>query len=113
VHALRARESALERQNMRLHAAVSHMPQGLCMFDSESHLVVSNSNFAAIYGLPASLVRPGTSFEDIFAYGIARGMQPAGGGDAFLQRHRQRIADCKPGTELLHLADGRTISMMH
>jgi diguanylate cyclase (GGDEF)-like protein len=41
-----------ETQNIRFHAALSSMAQGLLMFDRAGKLVISNRRFAEIFGMP-------------------------------------------------------------
>ena len=58
----RARGERLLRQDYaRFGAALDSMSQGLCLFDADHSLVVSNARFAEMYGLPDDLRRPGTS----------------------------------------------------
>ena len=54
---LREREAELQAQNMRFAAAISHMSQGLVMFDSQTRLVICNQRFLAMYGLEADGIR--------------------------------------------------------
>ena len=49
---VQARKRELERQNIRLEAAVNNISQGLCMFDARGQLVICNEPYARIYGLP-------------------------------------------------------------
>jgi len=62
------RKRELERQNIRLDAAVNNISQGLCMFDPKGRLVICNAPYARIYNLPDDLVRPGTPLEDILGH---------------------------------------------
>ena len=41
-----------ETQNIRFHAALNNMAQGLVMYDRDGKLVVTNRRFAEIYGVP-------------------------------------------------------------
>jgi PAS domain-containing protein len=50
----------LKRANDRFDAAISNMSQGLCLFDVDKKLVISNSRYQEMYRLPDELVRPGT-----------------------------------------------------
>ncbi|MDB5522277.1 MAG: hypothetical protein JWM58_40 [Rhizobium sp.] len=43
---------ALEAQTMRFESALDNMSQGLCMFDTDHRLMVSNPRFAELLGLP-------------------------------------------------------------
>jgi diguanylate cyclase (GGDEF)-like protein len=68
------RKRELERQNIRLEAAVNNISQGLCMFDARRHLVICNEPYARIYGLSEELVRPGTPLDDILGHLFDNGM---------------------------------------
>ncbi len=68
------RKRELERQNIRLDAAVNNISQGLCMFDPSGRLVICNSPYARIYNLGEELVRPGTPLEDILGHLFDTGM---------------------------------------
>src|SRR5690606_36568372 len=50
------RKLELERQNIRLDAAVNNISQGLCMMDAKGRLVICNEPYARIYNLPSSLL---------------------------------------------------------
>jgi PAS domain S-box-containing protein len=68
--------ASLERTNVWFGAALSNMSQGLCMFDAERRLVISNRRFREIYGYPEELVRPGTPLASLLEHssgGLARG----------------------------------------
>lgn len=54
------RKRELERQNIRLDAAVNNISQGLCMYDAKGRLVICNAPYARIYQLPEHLLKPGT-----------------------------------------------------
>ena len=51
--------------------ALNNMVQGLSMFDSDQRLVVCNSRYASIFGIPEHLTRPGTAYSEILAHRIA------------------------------------------
>ena len=55
------KKGELERANLQLDAAVNNMPLGLSMFDAQDRLLVCNKRYADMYGLPGSLMRPGTA----------------------------------------------------
>ena len=86
----REREQELERQKIRLEAAVNNMSQGLCMFDADHRLVICNRNYATLYGLPAELVKPGTSIEQILRHRVEHGIHPAGDRQAYLESRLAR-----------------------
>ena len=68
------RKRELERQNIRLDAAVNNISQGLCMFDPSGRLVICNAPYARIYNLPDDLVRPGTELDHILTHLFKSGM---------------------------------------
>ena len=68
------RKRELERQNIRLDAAVNNISQGLCMFDPSGRLVICNAPYARIYNLGEELVKPGTPLDDILGCLFDTGM---------------------------------------
>ena len=68
------RKRELERQNIRLDAAVNNISQGLCMFDPRGQLVICNAPYARIYNLGEDLVRPGTPLDAILGQLFDTGM---------------------------------------
>jgi signal transduction histidine kinase/ActR/RegA family two-component response regulator len=67
------RQLSLERANVRFDSAIENMSQGLCMFDSDSRLLVSNRRYGEMYELPPELLRIGTPFEEIIAFRAKQG----------------------------------------
>jgi len=63
----------LREANNRFDVAISTMSQGLCLYDSESRLVVVNRRFCEIFRLDPERVRPGIAFPDIVKLSIAVG----------------------------------------
>ena len=76
--ALLAYQRDIEALNQRFEFALEHMSRGLSMFDAERRLIVCNSRYRALYGVPGALARPGTPFEDIMAHRISTGTGRAG-----------------------------------
>jgi diguanylate cyclase (GGDEF)-like protein len=110
---LRQRERADAALAVRLQAAVANMAEGLCMFDAERRLVISNQQYAEIYGLPPQLVMPGTPHAEIVAYRLAHGMEPFEPGSDFEARHEELIKELKPASEIVQLKNGRIIRIAH
>ncbi len=110
---LRRREQAEAADAVRLQAAVANMAEGLSMFDAERRLVISNRQYAEIYGLPPQLVVPGTPHAEIVSYRLAHGMEPFEPGNDFQIRHEQLIREMKPASEIVQLKNGRIIRIAH
>ena len=58
-----ANSAELKRANERFDVAISNMSQGLCLFDADKNLVISNRRYQEMYGLPDELVMPGTPLQ--------------------------------------------------
>jgi PAS domain-containing protein len=86
--ALQRREAQIEREKMRLSAALENMASGLVLFDGEEKLVVCNARYAEMYHLPPELTRPGTPVSAIVAYRLRREDYPVADAEAHL---RQRL----------------------
>ncbi len=72
-NALAAKTRMLARTNAQFDVAISNMLQGLCLFDADKRLVISNSRYQEMYCLPDELVRPGTPLKRILQHYVERG----------------------------------------
>jgi diguanylate cyclase (GGDEF)-like protein len=100
-----AQTAELERTNARFDAAINNMSQGVCLFDADQKVVVSNRRFAEIYRLSLDQVRPGTSLRDILECRRQQGTDYDVSADDFLDgRVRQSL-------KTQELADGRIVSV--
>jgi diguanylate cyclase (GGDEF)-like protein/PAS domain S-box-containing protein len=48
-----------------LNRALESTPAGLCIFDANQRVIISNGHFAAIYGLTKSCIRPGMTLREV------------------------------------------------
>ena len=105
---------ALKEQHRRFDIALNNMAHGLCMFDADMRLIVSNKRYSEMFNLPPDFVRPGISVRDVIAKSHALGNY----------RHRDVTAYelydtyaqmLKAGDVVVHrhLADGRMIKITH
>jgi diguanylate cyclase (GGDEF)-like protein len=92
---------------------INNMSQGLCLFDRDRKLVVSNKRYADIYHLPPELLKPGTSLEEILDHRIRHGNQPLQGVEAYIRRRIELVTNDRQDTDSVELQDGRTIFVMH
>ena len=106
-----ADQAELERE--RLDAAVSNMPIGLCMFDSMQRLIISNKQYAEIYGMPPELTKPGTSLREILEDRIRAGIFNATDPERILQNLIKQVTGERSSLNLIELKDGRTLSIAH
>lgn len=106
------RKLELERQNIRLDAAVNNISIGLCMMDARGRLVICNEPYARIYNLPMDYVRPGTQLEDILGHLFDIGMSASTTREEYIVWRREIIARREYGKSV-HELNGRTILMQH
>lgn len=62
---LRAQEAELRTQNVLFDAALNNMSHGLCMFDSQQRLIVSNQRYLELFEHTAEQVMPGMSIQEL------------------------------------------------
>ncbi len=106
------RKLELERQNIRLDAAVNNISQGLCMMDAKGRLVICNEPYARIYNLPENLLKPGTQLEDILSHLFDMGMSAGSTREEYIAWRREVIARREFGKNI-HELNNRTIMMQH
>ena len=70
---LREKSVALAISNMRFDSALNNISQGLCMFDANQRVLVSNARYAEIYHLPIGAVQPGMSLSEILEIRLRAG----------------------------------------
>jgi PAS domain-containing protein len=61
----RLREAQLTQTNLWFDAALSHMVQGLCVYDHDGQLKIFNSRFAEIYHIPREQLRLNVPFAQV------------------------------------------------
>jgi PAS domain S-box-containing protein len=102
----------LRGQKRRLTVAISHMTQGLCLFDSDERLVFCNQRYVEMYGFPPDIVKPGCTLADILALQVSQGTLSH---DA--EQHRTKVmADMRAGktmNNVLESGSGRFIAVIN
>ncbi|MGX1349426.1 diguanylate cyclase (GGDEF)-like protein [Bradyrhizobium elkanii] len=110
ISALKQQKAELHETNLRLDAALTHMSQGLCLYNSEARLQVANRRFCEIFDISPELVIPGMTMEEVLDLSIAAGNH----GErtvADLLAERERSMAQHDGNYLQHLSDGRIIAI--
>jgi diguanylate cyclase (GGDEF)-like protein/PAS domain S-box-containing protein len=100
------RQIAVEKQ--RLDTAISHMSQGLLLFDSSQQLIICNRRYIEMYGLSRELVKPGCTFRDLLRHRKATGSFH---GD--VERYCDDVlrTNGSSGTVVVDTSDGRLIQV--
>ena len=108
------RKRELERQNIRLDAAVNNISLGLCMFDAKGRLVICNRPYARIYQLTDDLIRPGTPIEDILGHLFDHGFHASSANtrDEYIRWRHAVIARGEYDKAVVEFG-ARTIMMQH
>jgi diguanylate cyclase (GGDEF)-like protein/PAS domain S-box-containing protein len=110
--ALFQKSAELARINLRFDTALSHMAQGLCMFDENKRLVVWNRRYAELYNVPAELLKVGTLYELILIDRVARGWIKA---DTSAEAVKAKVAELsnlpRDSRRIDELADGRFVQL--
>ena len=106
------RKAELERQNLRLDAAVNNISQGLSMFDAEGRLVICNTAYQRIYDLPKQYLKPGALHKDILAYLFEHGMSSVRDRESYL-RWRRDANERREFTKSVNQLGGRSILLQH
>jgi len=88
---LRSQEAQLREQNILFDAALNNMSHGLCMYDREGCLIVSNQRFAELFGLEQGKVTPGMTATQLAALVRAETLEPE-----VLPRSDSRAAGSRP-----------------
>jgi methyl-accepting chemotaxis protein len=98
----------LQVQNARMRVALDNMSQGLCMFDANERLVVSNKRYLEMYKLPPEVTKPGTSLTGLLEHRIANGSF-SHNIDDYRRELLDSIAEGSTKTTEVKSPDGRTI----
>lgn len=110
---LKQQKAQLHATNLRLDAALTHMSQGLCLYDGEGRLQVVNRRFCEIFDISPELVRPGMTFEDVLRLSVAAGNHGSHTVADLLAESDDILARRKGGNYLQQLSDGRVVSIAH
>jgi diguanylate cyclase (GGDEF)-like protein len=85
------------------------MPLGLAVFDGDLRLLLANSLYRSMLGLPEDAVRPGTSLRELVECGVACGLHPGQAAEDIMAERLALFAAGKPASLLTQLGDGRTL----
>jgi diguanylate cyclase (GGDEF)-like protein len=108
-HDLRQRDQDLRRRNFLLDGVLNNMSQGLCMYDTEKRVVISNERYATIYRLAPEDITPGKHLRDILQMRIDKGYYAFGSPKDYME---ERLAPFFKAQDGLHeLPDGRVIAV--
>ncbi|CAN7617002.1 EAL domain-containing protein [Rhizobium sp. LjRoot254] len=103
----------LMAQMLRYQTAIDNISQGVCFFDGEYRLVLSNDRYAELYRLDPELLQPGMTLWEIIDLRFQSGMCPM---DTAEEYHvfctSPEVAD-RSHVRNVELRDGRIIRICH
>jgi len=100
-----ATNAQLLAQTLRYQTAFDAIAQGVCFFDAEERLILSNRRYAEIYCLAPAQIHPGATLREILELRVGAGTFAAASIDEYL-------SFCAAKEEMIwtaELRDGRTI----
>ena len=95
-----------------LATAISHMSQGLVMFDATQRIVLCNQRYVDIYGLSPAVVQPGLSFRELLIHRKARGSF-FGDVDEYCAAMAAKLAKGKTSSLVAQNRDGRLVRIVN
>jgi len=105
--------ATLEEQTLRFKLALDHMSLGLCFFDAEERLVLSNRRYAEIYGLSADRIRPGMGLGEILELRATIHGDPQMPRDEYMDFVTSRDTVNSPTGIVVELKNGRSVAIRH
>lgn len=108
----KAREDA-DAQIERFATALEYMSQGLCMFDGDERLVVSNDRYASMYGLSTDLLQPGVDFRRILDYRIKNNAIAGSDPERYIEERIASVRESTRSRKIQHMSDGRVLAISH
>jgi diguanylate cyclase (GGDEF)-like protein/PAS domain S-box-containing protein len=102
----------LEAQVQRFSTVIDNISQGICLFDAEERLILSNRRYCEIYRLSPDQLLTGMPLGEIVAHRIAAGTC-AMSVDAYLALARSVNSDTGLRTWTATLPNGRIIQVCH
>ncbi|MGO6748003.1 EAL domain-containing protein [Rhizobium ruizarguesonis] len=103
----------LDLRNMQFATMLESIGQGVCFFDANQRLILSNKRYAEVYGLSPEMIQPGVTLSEIAELRYAAGASPA-------VSHAEYLAWCdainfssSPQDWLAELKSGKVIRVHH
>lgn len=109
---LRATIATLEGQALRYETAIDNISQGICFFDADERLILSNRRYAEIYRIAPEQLQSGLRLSEIVERRFAAGTS-AMAADAYLALARSVNSGTASKIWTVKLTDGRTIQVCH
>ncbi len=96
----------LRRQKLLLDAALANMAQGLCMFEADGRIILYNSRYSELTGLPPELL-DGRSILDVI-----KSRAWTGNPEEFAAQITTAMREGKSNTRIIETVQGRTLRVI-
>lgn len=87
----RRAEAILKERSDQLKATLTHIEEGLCVFDAELRLVVFNEQWLSLYNFPKDMAVIGTNLKAFLEYRYDRGELGEGSRESTIQQELMRF----------------------
>jgi diguanylate cyclase (GGDEF)-like protein/PAS domain S-box-containing protein len=92
----------------RFDAALNNMPHGLCMFDSDGRIVISNQRLSQLMGLPSDELK-GLSLRRLLESSVEAGLIPDLNAQRILDRMNARLSGSEEAALIVDMQNGRIL----
>ncbi|WP_028002901.1 putative bifunctional diguanylate cyclase/phosphodiesterase [Sinorhizobium arboris] len=106
-------QKQLAQRNMQFATTLENIGQGVCFFDSDQRLILSNRRYAEVYGLPPELVRPGMTLSEITQLRYSVGACPVVAHDEYLAWCDSINSKSSPQDWTMELKSGKVVRVHH
>jgi len=103
--------ASLKAELEKFQTILDNIAQGVCFFNADQRLILSNRRYAEIYHLRPQDISPGMSLREIVARRTAVGTGPAVGAEDYLSEATVLNQSTGRKTRIAKLLDGREIAM--
>ncbi|MBR0723804.1 EAL domain-containing protein [Bradyrhizobium manausense] len=103
----------LQERNLQFDTAVNNMSHGLCFFDAGHRLLVCNTHYIDMYGLPPERVRPGTPLSEILDLRFEAGSVPAMTREEYASWRTGVATSAEATDSIVEMRNGRTFKIRH
>lgn len=101
---------ALQHLHERFDAAITNLPQGLCVLDRDLRLVICNRQYAELYGLDPAQTTPGTPLEAILRCRAVTGYAPSDF-ENYVEKTIERARSSEPTKFVVELRNSRVVEV--
>jgi diguanylate cyclase (GGDEF)-like protein/PAS domain S-box-containing protein len=104
-------EETLKLQNEQFTAALENMSEGLCMYDADKRLIVSNERYASLYNLRPEQIKPGMTLNEVVSLRYEQGSHPEVDIENYIEERQEWFDAGAQDRKVRKLGNGRVIGI--